>query len=63
MYNSPIDWCPACRQWVALDNGCPSAEPGRQCRVAAARRQALAPRPRPPAPPVVPFEVLPGVPM
>jgi hypothetical protein len=37
MFNSPIDWCPVCQQWLALDEECPGGPAKTDCPLAAAR--------------------------
>ena len=37
MFNSPIDWCPTCKQWLALDEECPGRPAKIDCPLAAAR--------------------------
>ncbi|MCD6041365.1 MAG: hypothetical protein K0R40_968 [Burkholderiales bacterium] len=37
MFNSPIDWCPECKQWLALDEECPGGPAKSDCPLAAAR--------------------------
>jgi hypothetical protein len=58
MFNSPIDWCPVCRKWVALDEPCPQGALTRACRIERARHAVPAPPAREPR-----IDVLPGVPM
>jgi hypothetical protein len=41
MFNSPIDWCPACGQWLALDEDCCGPAKG-DCPLAGARAGAAA---------------------
>lgn len=42
MFNSPIDWCPECKQWLALDEECPGGPAKSACPLAAARAGAAA---------------------
>jgi hypothetical protein len=37
MFNSPIDWCPVCRQWLPLDEECRRRSAKSDCPLAAAR--------------------------
>ena len=37
MFNSPVDWCPVCRQWLALDEECPRGHAESRCPLSAAR--------------------------
>lgn len=42
MFNSPIDWCPVCRQWLALDEECGRGQARTDCPLAAARSGSAA---------------------
>jgi hypothetical protein len=33
MFNSPTDWCPICKEWVALDEGIVECARAHRCRV------------------------------
>jgi hypothetical protein len=37
MFNSPIDWCAVCRQWLPLDEECRRGLAESACPLAAAR--------------------------
>lgn len=42
MFNSPIDWCPTCKQWLALDEDCPGGPVKSDCPLAASRTATAA---------------------
>ena len=42
MFNSPIDWCPVCKQWLALDEECPHGRAKNDCPLSAARAATAA---------------------
>ena len=42
MYDSPIDWCVECKQWVALDEECRKRATSPTCPLAEALAKAAA---------------------
>jgi hypothetical protein len=42
MYDSPIDWCMECKQWVALDEECRKRATSPTCPLAEALAKAAA---------------------